>query len=242
MAAIALALVSCSKEAAVGVVETSLRATLQPEFFVRSGSVEAETPVADHALLEIWRNGRREARQEQSITPGSSVINFSNVKLAAGFDYDVFIWVDNVGFYDTSNLPSVSLNPEKSYDGKTPQFDAFYSYSQMHSSQNNEVHNVTLRRPFAKINFSAAVTKNANVSFTAPTTLNLKTGAVSGERAVGYTAEHGTSGVTAFDYIFATEDVSQLSYTFKLGEDAAKTTYVPVKRNTRTNIIYNTTD
>lgn len=237
-----LALASCTKETAVGDVEACFCASVDPkmEVLTRSGG-ETEQVVADKAVLQAWRGNIMAAEAAQDFNPETASVTFSGVKLAAGVEYDIYIMVYSDGYYNVSDLRSVSLADSHVFDGKTAKFDAFCYFGTVNCGQNDDAHNVTLTRPFAKLNFSAAVQKDVTISYTAPTTLNLKTGEVSGSKTVDYTAVHGESGVTAFDYVFATEDVSQLSYTFKLGEEE-KTTSVPVKRNTKTNIIYNVTN
>lgn len=238
-----LSLASCTKETAVGDVEACFCASIDPnmEVLTRSGS-ETEQVVADKAVLQAWKGNVMAAVAVQDFNPENASVTFTGVKLAAGVEYDIYMMVYSYGYYDVSDLRSVSIADGKNFDGKTPQFDAFCSYSTVTCEQDDAVHPVTLTRPFAKLNFSAAVPKDVTISYTAPTTLNLKTGALSGSRDVSYTAVHVESSVTAFDYVFATEEVSQLSYTFKLGSEEAKTTSVPVKRNTKTNIIYNITN
>ena len=240
---IALALASCTKVETMRDVAVQFNADISPEMtvLVRGGEVQPESVIANHAVLQAWRGDVKAAEVVQEIPAGTTQISFSGVKLAGGAEYTIYIWVDCDGYYNTSDLRSVSVNQNKAYDGKTPQFDAFYSCSTVICGQDDEVHNVTLKRPFAKVSFRAQVNSQLNVKFTAPTTLNLKTGEVSGARNVEYTMQPAESSVTAFDYIFATEDVSQLAYTFMLGEEE-KTTSVPVKKNTKTNIIYNITN
>lgn len=237
------ALASCTKETVVGEVEAYFCASVDPdmEVLTRSGS-ETEQVVADKAVLQAWRGDVMAAEDVKVVTPGETIVNFSGVKLAAGVEYDIYIMVYNNGYYNVSDLRSVNIASDKNFDGKTPQFDAFCYFGTVTCGQNDAVHNVTLTRPFAKVSFSAAVTQSVTISYTAPATLNLKTGAVSGSKSVSYPAAPGASSVTAFDYLFATEDVSQLNYTFQLGSEQAKTTSVPVKRNTKTNIIYNITN
>ena len=240
-ALMALALVSCTKEETVREFAVQFNAAVSPEMavLVRGGEAESEPVLADHAVLQAWKGDVKAAEVVQEIPAGTTQVSFSGVKLAGGAEYTVYIWVDCDGYYNTSDLRSVSVT--KNYDGKSAGFDAFYSCSTVRCGQDDEVHNVTLKRPFAKLGFSAQVNSQLKVKFTAPTTLNLKTGKVSGARNVEYTMQPAESSVTAFDYIFATEDVSQLAYTFRLGEEE-KTTSVPVKRNTKTNIIYNITN
>lgn len=239
-----MALVSCTKEQAVEEVTLQLRAAIDPDIAVltRTGEAVAEPVVADRAVLQAWRGDVKAAEVTQSITSETTQINFTGVKLAAGVEYDIYIMVYNDGYYVVSDLRSVSIVNGKSFDGKTAEFDAFCYYGTVTCGQNDEVHQVTLTRPLAKVSFSAAVGQDVTISYNAPTTLNLKTGAVSGEKPVSYTATHGVSSVAAFDYVFATEAVSQLNYTFKLGSEDAKTTPVSIKRNTKTNIIYNATN
>lgn len=239
-----LSLASCSKEVTVGDVDVQFNAVVSPEMtvLVKGDEPQTETVVANHAVLQAWRDGVKAAESVQSIESGATHIFFNGIKLAGGATYLIYIWVDCAGYYNTDDLRSVSVKEDKFFNGKNAEFDAFYSCTTVTCGQNDEVHQVTLTRPFAKVSFSAAVEQNVTISYKAPTTLNLKTGAVSGEKPVSYTATHGVSSVAAFDYVFATEAVSQLSYTFKLGSEEAKTTSVPVKRNTKTNIIYNATN
>ena len=243
-ALIALALVSCSKETPVSETEVRFCATIQPEVtvLVKGGEAEPEPILTDHAVLEIWRGNVRIARQEKLVPAGLAEIPFDSEKLAGGVDYDVFIWVDKEGYYECSDLRNVSLDTDKSYDGANPEFDAFFVYAPFNGVQGNEVTNVTLKRPFAKVNFGAPVASPLAVKFSAPTTLNLKTGEVSETRNFEYTVQPEASSVTAFDYVFATEEISHLNYTFKLGERDEITTSVPVQKNTKTNIIYNITN
>lgn len=239
---IVLSLASCSKEETVRDITVQFNATVSPEILTKGEGTKAdnaEDVIADHAVLQAWLGDALVVNVEKdNIVLEDNQIDFGAIRLVGGVDYDVYIWVDSKGYYKTDDLRNVRLNTEKSYNGKTPEFDAFYAYTPVNYRQDNEVHNVTLKRPFAKVSFSATVTKNVHISFTAPTSLNLKTSKVSGSMDVGYDVEHGDSGIETFDYIFADEGVSQLDYTFKLGEEEEKTTTIPVSRNTKTNVIY----
>ncbi len=235
--AIALVLVSCSKDPVGSGVDTRFCATIEPEVTVRSGVAEDEPVVADHAILEIWMNGSLKVRQEKGMQPGAKRVAFDNVRLAGGQDYDVFVWVDCQGFYKTDDLRSVSLNAETNYDGGTPGFDAFFAYTQIHSSQGGGVCDVVLKRPFARLNFSAGVSSPATIGFTAATTLDLKTGVVSGSREFQYTIAPTDSGVAAFDYVFADESQGRMDYSFTLGGAQPITASIPIERNKVTNII-----
>ena len=243
-ALMALALVSCAKEEAVGDVAVQFNAAVSPEMtvLVKGGAEQPEPVIANHAVLQAWKGDVKAAEVVQSIVPGTTQISFSGVKLAGGVEYLIYIWVDCKGYYNTTDLRSVSVSSGKSYNGQDASFDAFYSFSTLTCGQDDDVHEVDLKRPFAKVNFSAAVASQLKVMFTAPTTMDLMTGEVSGSRNVEYTVGPEASSVTAFDYIFATEAVSQMSYTFKLGEEEAKTTLVPLSRNRKTNIIYTVTN
>ena len=231
----------CSKESTLPIedVNTTFRATIQPEIVVRGRSAETPGVIAQRAYLEVWWQEKRALRQEMSIESGTTQINFS-VKLASGFDYDVYIWAGNEGYYNTNDLRNVRLKEEINYNGKTPEFDAFYTYKHVEITQEGSVLDLILKRPFAKVSFSAAAPQ-VKIGFTAPTALCLKTGMVSVPRDFEYTINGENSSVTAFDYVFADEALFQMSYSFKVGEDQ-KTTLIPVARNTKTNIIYNTTN
>lgn len=243
-ALIALGFVSCTKEAPVNETEVRFCATIKPEVTVllKSGKAETEPILTDHAVLEIWRGDVRVARQEKSVTVGSTEIAFESEKLAGGVDYDVFIWVDKNGYYTTSDLHSVSLNNDKTYNGANQEFDAFFIYTLFNGVQGNGVTNVTLKRPFAKINFTAPVSEEVQIGFTAPTTMNLKTGATSGGKDFAYIVQPTGSSVSAFDFVFAGQDVTYLDYSFTIGDEEEKTTSVPVARNKKTNIIYKVTN
>lgn len=237
----ALVLASCSKQGTAGDVELQMCASISPEMtvIVRGGESQEEPVIANHAILQVWREGVMTAKVETSIIPGTREISFSGIKLAGGAEYLIYIWVDCAGYYNTEDLRKVSV--KQPYDGKTADFDAFYSFSTVTCRQNDEVHSVSLKRPFAKLCFSAQLSKPLNVKYSAPTTLNLIDGQVSGVRDVEYTVqpEPGETSVEAFDYVFAKDGIAQMNYTFKLGEEE-RTTSVPVARNTITNIIYNT--
>lgn len=242
MVLIVLSLASCSKEETVRDITVQFNATVSPEILTKGAGTKAgnaEAVIADHAVLQAWLGDALVVNVEKdNIVLEDNQIDFGAIRLVGGVDYDVYIWVDSKGYYETDDLRNVRLNTGKSYNGKTPEFDAFYTYTPVNYKQDNEVHNVTLKRPFAKVSFSAAVEKDVHISFTVPNSLDLKTGKVSGSMDVGYDVEHGDSGIETFDYIFADEGVSQLDYTFKLGEEEEKTTTIPVSRNTKTNVIY----
>ena len=239
---IVLSLASCSKEETARDVAVQFNATVSPEILTKGEGTKAdnaEDVIVDHAVLQAWLGDDLVVNMEKdNIVLEDNQIDFGAIRLVGGVDYDVYVWVDCEGYYDTHDLRSVCLTEGKAYNGNTPKFDAFYAYTPVNYKQDNEVHNVTLKRPFAKVSFSATVTKNVHISFTAPTSLNLKTSKVSGSMDVEYDVEHGDSGIETFDYIFADEGVSQLDYTFKLGEEEEKTTTIPVSRNTKTNVIY----
>lgn len=238
---IALTFASCTKEETVRDVAVQFITAVSPDLTapVKGAVEQTETVIADHAVLQAWRGDVMMAQAEQDITSGTAQIFFSDIKLAGGSEYTIYIWADCKDYYNTSDLRNVSLNTEKSYNGMSQKFDAFYACTSITCGLDDEVHNVILKRPFAKITFSAAVTKDVQISFSAPTSLNLKTGKVSDTRNFNYTVSHGDSGVGTFDYVFADEGVSQMDYTFNLEGCEEKTETVPVSRNTKTNIMYN---
>lgn len=237
---IALVLASCAGKMPPCETEIQLCATINPELSLLSKGEDdgTEEVVADCALLQAWQGEVRAANVVQSINSGTTQINFSGVRLVEGEPYDIYIWVGCAGYYDTEDLRRVTLKDDKPYDGKSPKFDAFFAYTNVTCSRDVVIHPVTLKRPFAKLNFTAPVDSVTKISFTAPKGLDLKTGMVlSDTKAIEYTVQPETSNVTAFDYIFANEGVTEMDYTFKLGTDEAITTTIPVARNKKTNII-----
>lgn len=235
---IALVLASCAGKMPPCETEIQFCATINPELSLLSKGEDAGTEevVADCALLQAWQGEVRAANVVQSINSGTTQINFSGVRLVEGEPYDIYIWVGCAGYYDTDDLRRVKLKEDN--DGKSPQFDAFCAYTPVTCSRDVVIHPVTLKRPFAKLNFTAPVDSVTKISFTAPKGLDLKTGMVlSDTKAIEYTVQPETSNVTAFDYIFANEGVTDMDYTFKLGTDEAITTTIPVARNKKTNII-----
>lgn len=242
---IVLALASCTKEVVPTRTEVQFLATVNPEIFTGAGITKAgsaEEIIADYAILQAWKGDIRVANAGQPITPGTTQINFSGVRLVEGEQYDIYIWVGCDGYYNTDDLRIVTLKDDKTCDGKSHQFDAFFAYTSVTCSKNEVIHPVSLKRPFAKLNFSAPVGSAATISFTAPTGLDLRTGKVLSDiKDFEYTVQPEISTVTAFDYIFADEGVTDMDYTFKLG-DEAKTTTIPVSRNRKTNIIYKVTE
>lgn len=244
-ALMALALVSCTREETVREFAVQFNAAVSPEMavLVRGGEAESEPVIADCALLQAWQGDALAAKVEQSITPGTTQISFGGVRLVEGEQYDIYIWVGCAGYYNVGDLRGVTLNDSNPYDGKSPQFDAFCAYSTVTCRRDEVIHQVTLKRPFAKVSFSAPVDSVTKISFIAPTGLDLKTGKIlPSTKNIEYTVQPEASTVTAFDYIFADEGISQMDYTFKLGDEDGKTTAVPISRNTKTNIIYNTTN
>ena len=243
-ALMALALVSCTKEETVREFAVQFNAAVSPEMavLVRGGEAESESVIANQAVLQAWQdNNVLAAKVEQSITPGTKQISFGGVRLVEGEQYDIYIWVGCAGYYNVGDLHTVSLAEGKGFDGNSLEFDAFFAHTAVTCSKDEVIHQVTLKRPFAKVSFSAPVDSVTKISFTAPTGLDLRTGKIlSSTKNIEYTVQPDASNVTAFDYIFADEGVTDMDYTFKLGEDEAKTVAVPISRNTKTNIIYNT--
>lgn len=246
MVSIALALASCTKEETVRDVAVQFNAAVSPEMavLVRGGEAESESVIANHAVLQAWQdNNVLAAKVEQSITPGTTQISFGGVRLVEGEKYDIYIWVGCAGYYNVGDLRTVSLAEGKGFDGKSLEFDAFFAHTDVTCSKDEVIHQVTLKRPFAKVSFSAPVDSVTKISFTAPTGLDLRTGKVLSDiKDFEYTVQPEISTMTAFDYIFADEGVTDMDYTFKLGEDEAKTTTIPVSRNRKTNIIYKVTE
>ena len=246
LVSIALALASCTKEETVRDVAVQFNAAVSPEMavLVRGGEAESESVIANHAVLQAWQdNNVLAAKVEQSITPGTTQISFGGVRLVEGEKYDIYIWVGCAGYYNVGDLRTVSLAEGKGFDGKSLEFDAFFAHTDVTCSKDEVIHQVTLKRPFAKVSFSAPVDSVTKISFTAPTGLDLRTGKVLSDiKDFEYTVQPEISTMTAFDYIFADEGVTDMDYTFKLGEDEAKTTTIPVSRNRKTNIIYKVTE
>lgn len=241
---IALALASCTKVETVRDVAVQFNADISPEMtvLVRGEEVQPEQVIANQAVLQAWQDNKLAAKVEQSITPETTQISFGGVRLVEGEQYDIYIWVGCAGYYNVGDLRTVSL-ADKDFNGKSLEFDAFFAHTDVTCSKDEVIHQVTLKRPFAKVSFSAPVDSVTKISFTAPTGLDLRTGKVlSSTKNIEYTVHPDASNVTAFDYIFADEGLSQMSYTFKLGEEEASTATVPISRNTKTNIIYNTTN
>ena len=244
-ALMALALVSCTKEETVREFAVQFNAAVSPEMavLVRGGEAESESVIADCALLQAWQGDVLAAKVEQSITPGTKQISFGGVRLVEGETYDIYIWVGCAGYYNVGDLRTVSLAEGKGFDGNSLEFDAFFAHTAVTCSKDEVIHSVTLKRPFAKVSFRAQVDSVTKISFRAPAGLDLKTGEVlSSTKNIEYTVQPDASNVTAFDYIFADEGVTEMNYTFKLGEDEEKSVAVPISRNTKTNIIYNTTN
>ena len=129
-----------------------------------------------------------------------------NVTLAKGQQYTIAFWAQNPGCeaYDTDNLKEVSVNykalnennEEVAAANNDETRDAFFAAETFKVSGNKEI-NITLKRPFAQINvgvtpedWTAAVKsgieikKSAVVINNAANTINLLTGAVSGNETV----------------------------------------------------------
>lgn len=230
------ALVSCSKTETGAVVSNTFRATISPEIVVRSGDASGVSVSVDHAVLEAWKGETREARQEIDVEAGTGIIVFSDVPLAAGFDYDIYIWADTKGAYETSDLRTVKLASDRGYDGTVEGRDAFCSCSTVHSQQNQAASSVTLRRPFARVDLILPEgTSSGTVKISAPAAFGLKEGTVSGVTQFSYDfncTEKGTTTVS--DLLFAGSEMTSLDYSFKIGDDDERTFTVPVKRNHKT--------
>lgn len=245
---IALALASCTKVETMRDVAVQFNADISPEMtvLVRGGEVQPESVIANHAVLQAWRGDKLAASVEQDIEPGTKNINFTGVKLAGGVEYEIYIWVDCKDYYeykvdDAIDLRSVKLASGKLYDGKSQKFDAFYAYTTVTLTQGANPLGVELKRPFALITFCTDVQQDLKIKFSAATQFNLKTGEVSGSGDFEYTVLYtNASSVRAFDYVFAGDAVQQMQYSFAFDDEDYTTTLVPFKRNTRTNIIYNT--
>lgn len=238
MALVAVLLASCGKTEPARMVDCGFVASIEPEIIVRSGESGAAALCADHAVLEVrLPEGGLAARQELAIEPGTSSVTFANVGLAAGFDYDVFIWVDCDGRYTTSDLRKVSFASAGTYIGGSAEYDAFCSYSTIHSTAEPGAYAVTLRRPFAQINLNVpAGAASARVAFTAATALDLKTGSVCGSADFSYELAIGAEGGTAGDFVFAEDETAEMLYHYTLDSEETHTVTIPYRRNTKTTI------
>lgn len=229
-------LFSCSKTETGVIVSNAFRATISPEIMVRSG--ESSEVSVTRAVLEAWNGQTRAVRQEISVEPGTETIEFSDVPLAAGFDYDIYIWADSGSWYETSDLRTVSLSSGTGYDGTVEGRDAFYSCSTVHSQQNQAACGVTLKRPFAQVDLNLpSDTQKATVGFSAPTVFDLKTGTVSEIKSFNYEFDCTVKGTTTVsDLLFAGEETMDLEYSFTADEADGLNFTIPVKRNCRTRI------
>lgn len=231
-----LSLVSCSKMETGTLVPNTFRAVIEPEIEVRSG--DEATVSVNHAVLEAWRGETRVVRQEITLASGTETVVFSDVRLTAGLEYDIYIWADNGGAYDTSDLRTVNLASDYAYDGTVDGRDAFCSCSTLYVRQNQAAGDVTLKRPFARVDLILPEgTASVGVKVSAPTAFDLKAGTVSGVQDFSYDfncTEKGTTTVS--DFVFAGSETMNLDYAFTAGGDSEHALTVPVKRNCKTNV------
>lgn len=232
-----VAVISCSRMETEEFVSGTFRAVIEPA--VRSG--ETSEIAVDRAVLEVWNGQVREAHKEIAVTPGTGTIVFSDVQLAAGFDYDIYIWADTEGHYDlSSDIRTVHiLSAATLYDGTVTGKDAFYCCTTVHSRQGQDTYNVTMKRPFAQVDLILPETAaSADITLSAPAAFDLKAGTVSETTQVSYTFDCQAKGTTtASDMLFAGKEVMSLSYSFKVtGAESATSFTVPVRQNYVTRI------
>lgn len=178
--------------------------------------------------------------------------NFTFTKPGAEItNYTCIFWVDYVktganaadNLYNTASLMNVSysaaaLNTTGAGLFNSAEADAFcgtMSKSQVESNDKN----VTLKRPFTKINVNPADTDtytNVEVSFSAPSGFNVLTGLVEGAaQTISYNGAVAAAGTTWFsNYIFTGANVesgstlnSAVSLTLSDGNGASKNFEIP---------------
>jgi len=195
---------------------------------------------------------------------------FNDIKLVKNQKYDFLFWADNKegAYYVTDDLTKVSL--ASTYIGGDDQRDAFFASIVDTLITSSFSRSVKLYRPFGQINVITTDVKDlkgqlpggvllgdvtpdsVEVSFSAPSVLNVRTGEVSVTKTFSYknslykvldaSKERNT---LSMDYCFAAveKDVKEIQFKAYNGTtgtmEAISHTFtnVPVQRNYRTNII-----
>ena len=203
------------------------------------------------------------------------------VDLVKELQYQFVFWAQAAGKYtiaDDGTTITIASPAAMMNDGS---YDAFYWREPTFTVTEAFVKDVTLTRPFAQLNVGAPdgdftgaqasgiitdatgdQTLKTNVKLTVPNTINLLTGAVSGDAEVTFNNvtrpnEKLTVGTTQYDYVAmvyvlapaerAANDTKEVTITLKTVQNAAGTTTakeftrvvpnVPLQRNYRTNIL-----
>lgn len=181
-----------------------------------------------------------------------------DLRLVTGNTYSMIFWADNaddVCTVDFDNM-TMSFNPETA---NQEIYDAFWAYVEPFKVENDMSMTIKLYRPFAQLNIGtndieAATDAGMTVSKSkivveTPTTLNLKTGAVSNEKSIEYKYEAiptdeefpvANYEYLSMNYLLVGKDKSTIDVNFGYTDGTnnydRKFTYVPVQRNYRTNI------
>lgn len=208
----------------------------------------------DRCVLQIYRDGAEYGEQmEAEVTDGKATFN---LRLVAGQTYDFVFWADKEGYYNTTDLSTITWADGKDYTGNDEGFDAFFYALTEYEVKEAFTENVTLKRPFGQLNIKTTDLNEiydeslkptrVKVAFTEiPTMFNAWTGEVGNEtKDITYTAEVlNTTGDLSVDYILANPDESALanfSVTFLNGENPINTnssfTNIPIRRNYQTNV------
>lgn len=215
---------------------------------------------ATRCIMELYYGGELYYRTQTTVT--NKTATFENIPLVSNRTYDVLFWADaGDAYYDASSLKAVKMATTE-YAANDDKRDAFFYSGQQVVEQKGATYEVQLRRPFAQINVittDASIVKTSSLypstvemSFKAPTQLNLATGKVSEVKTVTcsgntYAAfDASASALTLqMDYIFADVDKTTIDISFDAKQSGADDavhfdlTNIPHQRNYRTNILGN---
>lgn len=196
------------------------------------------------------------------------------IDLVEGRQYEVAFWAESANSpyifnaeakidaegNTVAEAKTVSYNPNASLTANNEDYDAFFAYVPKEQVKVGQVVNVDLKRPFAQLNIATndtakaealqVVVKQTGVTVKAYTSLNLETGAVSGQQELTFALADKMSGKIVSDaydwltmnYILVNER-ENIDISFNFSDTKGKADYtrpyaaVPVQRNHRTNVI-----
>ena len=277
VAAMAAMLTSCSKDDTFGGLSHG-KVTFEvstPELATRADEGEGKlatkliyavydvTETEDGAMVKT--NYATDDTTDDVTFANGSLTTKVSIDLVEGRNYEVAFWAESPNSPYTFDADNKTVSYKKTNDrvelvANKEDYDAFFAYVPRDQVEVGQTVSVTLKRPFAQLNVATNDTQKASdlgvtvaktgVKVNAYTSLNLETGAVSGQQELTFAMTNKMDdgdNTDAYDWLtmnyILVNERENIDITFLFEDNKGKKDYtrpyaaVPVQRNHRTNVI-----
>ena len=222
--------------------------------------------VYDETAKEIVTTiSKTESANKETITVGT--VKKISLSLLNGHKYSLVFWAENPACPYAVDWVKKSINLDaKTLNSNSETYDAFYAYVPPFTVAGEKTSTIELKRPFAQLNIGTTLDDLKGVSkyfglgdklftqssivVTTPTSMDLTTGNVSGEKELTFAAANflteklkGDYEYLSMNYLLVSNEKSLVDVKFSVidGTTIIDKTFenIPVQRNYRTNIYGN---